>query len=350
MDMLSYCDSAYWDRVTFDWYIVRHRHGAIQSQTQKESYSKEEESTPSCISWAWWVPAPGKLISQAQEASYSKKEEDGWGTLPGLSGIWALWLSVPRGPHWSSQWSHCTSNHHGTYRKVSSMGQQQFLGHKAERIRCTGDIHCACHSCMGYQWRLKRRYHLSRRYNGSMIELAYDSDQDAVHGVPSAQMWRDETDYHLNIPRYESRWQATESSQYPTFEGLGTQTFPLEISQAAVVQYPPYQGQGTQHDVIGEDRFYKHSESWGNQRHPWNNDDPLMMMKQYWPDSCLAVAQHMRNDDQDFCTLSVSQSRLDSRTHSQEGCGSHGDEWANDMKVREQHFSESHELRFESLD
>ena len=103
-----YCDSAYWDRVTYDWYIVPHRHGTIQSQTKKESYSKEEDSTPSCISWAWWVSVPGKLISQTQEASYSKKEEDWWGTLPGLSGIWALWLSVPRGTHWSSQWSHCT--------------------------------------------------------------------------------------------------------------------------------------------------------------------------------------------------------------------------------------------------
>ena len=79
-----------------------------------------------------------------------------------------------------------------------------------------------------------------------MMELAYDSDQDAVHGVLSAQMWRNETDYHLNIPRYESRWQARESSQYPTFEGLGTQKFPSVNNTAAVIQYPPFEGQGTQ--------------------------------------------------------------------------------------------------------
>ena len=82
----------------------------------------------------------------------------------------------------------------------------------------------------------------------------------------------------------------------------------------------------------GRDRFYKHSESWGNHQRPWNNGDPLKM-KQRWPDSCPAVAQHMRNDDQDFCTLSVSQSRSDSRVHPQEGYGSHGDEGANGMKM-----------------
>ena len=34
-------------------------------------------------------------------------------------------------------------NHHGTYQKVSSVGEHQFLGHEAERMSCTGDIHCA---------------------------------------------------------------------------------------------------------------------------------------------------------------------------------------------------------------
>ena len=183
-----------------------------------------------------------------------------------------------------------------------------------------------------------------------MMELVYDSDQDAVHGVSPAQMWRDETDYHLNIPRYESRWQARESSQYPTFEGQGTQKFPSVSNSAAVIHYPPYQGQGTQHNVFRMDRFYRNSESWGNHQRPWNNDDPLIMMKQCWPDSCPAAAQRMRNDDQDFCTLNVSQSRSDSRVHPQEGYGSHGDEGANGLKVREHHFSESPELRLESLD
>ena len=79
-----------------------------------------------------------------------------------------------------------------------------------------------------------------------MMELAYDSDRDAVHGVLSAQMWCDETDYHLNIPRYESRWQARESSQYPTFEGQGTQKFPSVNNTAVVIQYPPFDDQGTQ--------------------------------------------------------------------------------------------------------
>ena len=174
-------------------------------------------------------------------------------------------------------------NHHGNHQNVSLIREQQFTEHMSNSCRCTGDTrYCTCHSCMEYRWRLQRQYYMSRRYHGSMMELAYDPDHDAFHGATPSQnemgLWRKDTDYDFKITRYESRWQASGSGGYSTFEGLGTQTFPLGSNPAAVVQYPPYQGQGTQHDVFGEHRFYKHSESWGNQRHPWNNDDPLMMM------------------------------------------------------------------------
>ena len=95
------------------------------------------------------------------------------------------------------------------------------------------------------------------------MELAYDPDHDAFHGAPSSQNedmgpWRKDTDYDFKITRYESRWQASGSGGYSTFEGQGTRNLPLVRNHSSLgtrpwpanlatgIQYPPYQGQGTE--------------------------------------------------------------------------------------------------------
>ena len=89
--------------------------------------------------------------------------------------------------------------------------------------------------------------------------------------------------------------------EYPPPRGKGSNHSQHGMSGfgGVIKGYPPFDGHGKHHGVFRGDKFYKHSESQGNHQSPWNIDDPLMMTKQCWPESCPTITQHMRNDAQD---------------------------------------------------